>query len=99
MNAVRLSVRAALAAGVVLAGGLAGCGTPGAPQPPSLNLPDRVEDLKAVRTGDRVALTWTMPRRNTDKVVLKGDVAVHVCRREGAGECVAAGDLNLAPGA
>src|ERR1035437_8051097 len=28
-----------------------GCGTPGAPQPPSLNLPYRVEGLAAVPTG------------------------------------------------
>ncbi len=50
---------------------LPGCGTPGAPQPPSLNLPAPVEDLSAIRTGDQVALTWTMPRRNTDKTLLK----------------------------
>jgi hypothetical protein len=90
---------AALMVVLVVALVVSGCGTPGTPQPPSLTLPDRVEDLKAVRTGDRVALTWTMPKRNTDKVLLKGEVAVHVCRREGAGECAAAGDVNFAPGA
>jgi hypothetical protein len=31
-----------------------GCGTPGAPKPPSLYLPKRIEDLKAVRVGDKV---------------------------------------------
>jgi len=81
---------------------LAGCGTPGAPQPPSLNLPDRVTDLSAARNGNRVALTWTMPRRNTDKLALKGIVTVRVCRREGlsvdAEGCASAGELELAPG-
>lgn len=80
--------------------GLSGCGTPAAPQPPSLNLPDRVADLAAVRTGNSVLLTWTMPKRNTDKLALTSDVAAHVCREEAAGACEAAGpDQMLAPGA
>jgi hypothetical protein len=85
----------ALAAGFVLAG----CGTPGAPQPPSLNLPVAVTDLVASRAGSQVSLTWTMPKRDTDKLVLKDNVAVRVCRKQGAGACVAAGaDLAFAPG-
>ncbi len=83
-----------------LAAGLAGCGTPGAPQPPSLDLPDRVTDLAATRTGNQVALTWTMPRKNTDKLLLKIDVNVNVCRKEDTGPCQPAnGPLLLAPGA
>jgi len=78
---------------------LAGCGTPGAPQPPSLDLPDQVADLSAVRVGNQVSLSWTMPRKNTDKLLLKADVEVRVCRREGTGTCDAAGrPLLLAPG-
>jgi hypothetical protein len=88
---------AALAASTIAA--LAGCGTPGSPQPPSLNLPDRVTDLSAVRAGDRVTITWTNPKRNTDKLPLKTNVGVRVCRKEGTGECVTAGQLQLAPGA
>ena len=42
------------------------CGTPGAPQPPSLNLAKPVSDLKAVRSGDEVELTWTVPTETTD---------------------------------
>ena len=86
---------------VVLAAGLAftGCGTPGAPLPPSLKLPDPVTDLSAFRTGNQVTLTWTMPKRNTDKLLLKGNVPVSVCRKEGAGGCdPAGGQLLLAPG-
>jgi hypothetical protein len=66
--------------------------------PPSLNLPDRVTDLAATRTGNQVSLTWTMPRKNTDKLLLKGNVQVRVCREEVHGQCTPAGDLQLAPG-
>ena len=81
-----------------LAAALAGCGTPGAPQAPSLNLPGRVTDLAAVRTGNQVFLKWTMPARNTDKLLLQGSVDVRVCRKEGAGACSApTADILLAP--
>jgi hypothetical protein len=90
---------AVLAAALVFAE-LTGCGLPGAPQPPSLNLPDRVTDLSAVRTGNQVALTWTMPKKNTDKLLLKADVQARVCRKEtSAGPCVTAGTVQFAPGA
>jgi hypothetical protein len=85
---------------MALAAGMTGCGTPGAPQPPSLNLPDRVTDLAATRTGDTVSLTWTMPKRNTDRLLLKGNIGLSVCRKENAGPCqpVSSG-LPLMPGA
>ena len=87
---------AALAAAVVVM--IAGCGTPGAPLPPSLNLPDRVTDLSASRVGNQVSLTWTMPKRNTDKLPLKNNVDVRICRREGAnGTLNDAGEVQLAP--
>jgi hypothetical protein len=78
----------------------AGCGTPGAPQSPSLNLPDAVTDLAATRAGNQVTLTWTMPKRNTDKLMLKDNVAVRIFRKEGTGDTSAAvgGDLMLVPG-
>jgi len=79
---------------------LAGCGTPGAPLPPSLKLPAPVTDLSATRTGNQVSLTWTMPKKNTDKLLLKGDVPVRVCRKLGAGPCESTGaPLEFAPGA
>jgi hypothetical protein len=80
------------------ASALAGCGMPGAPQPPSLNLAVPVNDLSAVRTGGQVALTWTMPTKTTDKVLLKGDITVRVCRNESAStHCSVATTLQLAP--
>jgi hypothetical protein len=76
-----------------------GCGTPGAPQPPSLHLPQRVTDLSASRDGDQVTLTWTIPKRNTDKILLKDPIEARICRREDAGACAAAGNAQFAPGA
>ena len=85
--------------GIVMSAWITGCGTPGAPQPPSLDLPDRVGDLSAVRSGNEVSLTWTMPRKSTDKLLLKADIEVSVCRREKTGPCEAIGGaLMVAPG-
>ncbi len=79
---------------------LAGCGTPGAPMPPTLNLPEPVTNLTAVRAGDQVSLSWTNPKRNTDKLVMKEIVSVWICRKEGSGTCEDAGGgkLLMAPG-
>jgi hypothetical protein len=79
---------------------LAGCGMPGAPQPPSLNLPNPVTNLSAVRAGDQVALTFTLPKRTTDKVELKAPVATRICRSEtGTTRCNAIATLQFAPAA
>ena len=87
---------AALIAALAAFLALAGCGMPGAPQPPSLELPDRVDNLSAVRTGNQVALAWTMPKRDTDKVLLKGNVTVRICRNESAAQgCSAAALIGL----
>jgi hypothetical protein len=76
---------------------LSGCGTPGAPLPPSLNLPAAVADLAATRTGNQVALSWTMPRRTTDKLLLKEKVPVRVCRQTAQSACETAAELLVAP--
>lgn len=60
---------------------LAGCGTPGAPLPPSLHLPKPVEDLKAVRRGDKVYLTWTAPHETTDQGGIRYPGKVEICRQ------------------
>jgi hypothetical protein len=88
-------------AGIGLAGGLllTGCGTPSAPQSPSLKLPEPVSDLSAIRGGSGVTLHWTMPRKNTDHLLIKGAIPVAVCRREGAAGCQLAGAVTFAPGA
>jgi hypothetical protein len=63
--------------------GLAGCGTPGAPQLPSLQLARPVEDLTATRSGNRVELDWTLPVKNTDRTLVKHIPETRICRREG----------------
>ncbi|MGC2694795.1 MAG: fibronectin type III domain-containing protein [Candidatus Angelobacter sp.] len=50
---------------------LLGCGVPGAPQPPSLGIPKFVGDLKALRKGDTVTLTWTTPTETTDGELIR----------------------------
>lgn len=62
---------------------LAGCGQPGAPLPPSLNLPRPVEDLTASRRGNKVELEWTMPRKNTDRTNIKYNPTMYLCRHLG----------------
>jgi hypothetical protein len=87
-----------LAAALAYATLFSGCGMPGAPQPPSLNLPVPVKNLTAVRTGSQVNLAWTMPARTTDKVQLKGEITVRICRNElNAPGCSAAATVQFAP--
>ena len=73
---------------------LAGCGQTGTPQAPSLQLPTPVSDLTADRVDDRVTLAWTMPRRTTDKLPLKGLQPVQICRRTGDGACLTVGTVS-----
>ena len=75
-----------------------GCGAPGAPQPPSLNLPAPVLNLSAVRIGNSVHLAWLMPTRTTDHVTLQHPVKVQVCRALENGPCANLASLLLAPG-
>ena len=98
MNWVRRFAWSAAAA--LLGNVLTGCGMPSAPLPPTLNLAVPVTNLAAIRTGDQVRLSWTVPTKNTDKLLLKDHVQVRVCRREVASQpCIVAGNLDLAPGA
>ena len=57
-------------AGLLLAS-LLGCGTPGVPLPPSLDLPQPVQDLRASRKGDTVTLVWTVPQQTTDRTNIR----------------------------
>ncbi len=63
---------------------LAGCGSPGVPVPPSLELARAVSDLRAARKGDRVFLTWTVPTRTTDGHNIRHLAATQICRSIGA---------------
>lgn len=61
----------------------AGCGEPGSPQPPSLNLPLPVRNLTAQRTGDTVHLAWTSTDRTTDHTRPSGPIITRICRVQG----------------
>jgi hypothetical protein len=56
------------------------CGTPGAPLPPELELPKPVADLRAVRKGDHVYLSWTVPTKTTEHANVRYLGGTHVCR-------------------
>src|ERR1700753_2870327 len=77
---------------------LIACGSPAAPQPPSLNLPTPVLTLSAMRAGNAVHLAWTMPTRTTDRVALVHPVTVQICRALETAPCAKVGTLLLAPG-
>lgn len=63
---------------------LSGCGSPGVPLPPSLELARPVSDLHAVRKGSNVVLSWTPPSRTTDghNITHPGETAI--CEQAGA---------------
>ena len=100
LSSFRASCAAVLALTATLS--LGGCGTPGAPQPPSLRLPEPVTDLAATRTGNVVKLHWTMPRRTTDRLLIStqihGPVPVTVWRQEDGSLRHAIGDTAFEPG-
>ena len=59
---------------------LTACATIGPPQPPSLELPKPPSDLRAVRKGDRVILTWTIPSVTTDRKTIRSLGPTRICR-------------------
>jgi hypothetical protein len=59
---------------------LASCATMAPPQPPSLRLPKPPNDLRAVRKGDKVTLTWTIPTQTTDRQTARVLGPTRICR-------------------
>src|SRR5437764_1492191 len=57
-----------------------GCGSPGVPIPPSLELARPVTDLRASRKGDKVYLAWTVPTHTTDRQNLRHAGTIEICR-------------------
>jgi hypothetical protein len=56
------------------------CANIGPPQPPSLNLPTPPTDLRALRKGDKVTLTWTIPTVTTDRQRIRVLGPTLICR-------------------
>lgn len=63
---------------------LVGCGVPGAPKPPSLDLPQPVTDLRALRKGNSVFLDWTVSTETTDHLPVRNLGPTFICRSVGA---------------
>lgn len=61
----------------------AGCGAPGVPMPPSLELPRPVNDLAAMRKGGRVVLAWTEPTQTIDRQKIRRLGPTVICRATG----------------
>ena len=59
---------------------LTACATIAPPQPPSLELPKPPADLHAVRKGNKVVLTWTIPSVTTDRQSARSRGATRICR-------------------
>jgi hypothetical protein len=76
---------------------LAGCAQPGLPLAPTLAIPAPPADLSGARVGDAVELHWTMPRRDTENVLLSGPQRATVCRAVGATPCQVVATLSFAP--
>src|SRR5580704_2759482 len=59
---------------------LSGCGAPGIPIPPSLELAKPVTDLRAVRKGDKVYLAWSLPMETTERRAIRHPGLTRICR-------------------
>ncbi len=91
----------ASAAGLFL---IYGCASPGQPKPPSLRLPQVVQDLSARRVGDTVSLRWTTPSSTTDNLPVPDGLLAVLCRRTSgrsgaSGACVQMEKIAVHPGA
>lgn len=76
------------------------CGQPGAPQPPSLELPRAVDDLAASRKADRVTLRWTPPNRFIDGRILRREGPTRICRtpaQSPVATCTVVGTIQAPP--
>jgi hypothetical protein len=49
---------------------LAGCGYPGEPKPPTLEIPSRVTDLRAAEYGSNILVEFTLPALTTEGLAL-----------------------------
>ena len=49
---------------------MAGCGYPGEPKPPTLEIPSRVTDLRAAEYGSNILLEFTLPPLTTEGLAL-----------------------------
>ena len=72
------------ALGLASVGLLSSCGTPGIPEPPSLELARPVTDLRAIRKGNEVHLSWSIPELTEDHRTFRHAGPTRVCRSIGS---------------
>jgi hypothetical protein len=100
LHSIVLSRRCIVLSGALLAGFNislgTGCGAPAAPLPPTLNLPQPVRDLTAKRVGNTVRLTFTVPRKTTDKLPVRGLMTAKLCRALESGPCESVSGIGIA---
>jgi hypothetical protein len=78
---------------------LAGPPSPPVPGPPPPFVRGPVNDLAAVRAENHVWLTWTMPRKGTERLMVNGTIAVRGLRGEERTDLTQIGDaIHFAPG-
>ena len=78
MQTPRLCLSVAAALALVACG----CGSPGEPLPPLLNIPGRTTDLQAMQRAAELILQWTVPSQTTEGFPLKDLERVVVLGRE-----------------
>jgi hypothetical protein len=77
---------------------LSGCASPGPPHAPSLQLPQPVRDLTAIRIGNSVELHFTAPANSTDKLALRGPtLSGQLCRQLPHQPCLPASPRTSLP--
>jgi len=76
-------MRSGLAKILLALGASAILGSCGIPKPPSLQLPKPVEDLRAIRKGDKVYLFWQVPTLTTDELAVRSLGSTKICRASG----------------
>jgi hypothetical protein len=59
---------------------LSSCAQTGPPLPPSLELPKTPSDLRAIRKGNRVTISWSVPIRTTDRQTVRSLGTTRICR-------------------
>ena len=61
---------------------LTGCASVRAPVPPSLEIPQPVQDLRAARKADKVTLAWTLAVHTTDNTNIRHMGVTKICRQQ-----------------
>lgn len=75
---MRFPLRVQLALAVPLI--FTACASIGPPMPPSLDLSKPPSDLRGMRKGDQVVLTWSVPTTTTDRQKIRNPGPTEVCR-------------------